>query len=104
MQKLIFKKILIVYGLSRLAGIDLNLGENIFDLMRQAALKKKPAMFVTALGIRANKIEVIYENGKVKFKPKEWIDKKTWREINDILRIQDFKWFGDSKESCWIRI
>jgi transposase-like protein len=33
----------------------------------------------------------------VKIKPKEWIDKKTWHEINDILRVQDFKWFGDGK-------
>jgi hypothetical protein len=24
----------------------------------------------------------------MKIKPKEWIDKKTWRKINDILRIQ----------------
>ncbi len=89
---------------AEVAGINLNLGENrVEDLMRQAALKKKPEMFVTALGIRANKIEIIHDNGSVKIKPKEWIDKKTWREINDILRIQDFKWFGDGKESCWIK-
>jgi transposase-like protein len=89
---------------AEVAGINLNLGENrVEDLMRQAALKKKPEMFVTALGIRANKIDVIHENASVKIKPKEWIDKKTWREINDILRIQDFKWFGDGKESCWTR-
>jgi hypothetical protein len=82
----------------------LNLGVNrIEDLMRQAALKKKPEMYVTALGIRANKIDVIHENGSVKIKPKEWIDKETWREINDILRIYDFKWFGHGMESCWIK-
>ena len=33
----------------------------------------------------------------VKIKPKEWIDKKTWREINDILKIQDFKWLGSRR-------
>jgi Integrase core domain len=89
---------------AEVAGINLNLGENkVEDLMRQAAMKKKPEMFVTALGIRANKIVVLYDNGSVKIKPKEWIDKKTWREINDVLRIQDFKWFGDGKESCWIK-
>lgn len=87
-----------------MAGINLNLGENrVEDLMRQAAMKKKPEMYVTALGIRANKIDVIHDNGSVKIKSKEWIDKKTWREINDILKAQDFKWFGDGKESCWIK-
>jgi hypothetical protein len=69
--------------------------------MRQAAKKKKPCLL--PLWAFANKIDVIHDNGSVKIKPKEWIDKKTWREINDILRIQDFKWFGDGKESCWIK-
>ncbi len=90
---------------AEVAGINLNLGENrVEDLMRQAASKKIPETFVTALGIRANKIYVIDDNGSIKIKPKEWIDRKTWREINDILKIQDFKWFGDGKESCWIKI
>lgn len=89
---------------AEVAGINLNLGENrVEDLMRQAALKKKPEMYVKALGIRANKIQIIHENDNVKIKPKEWLDKKNWREINDILRVQDFKWFGDGKESCWIK-
>ena len=82
----------------------MNLGENrVEDLMRQAAMKQKPEMYVRALGIRANKIDIIHENGSVKIRPKEWLDKKNWREINDILRIQDFKWFGDGMESCWIK-
>jgi hypothetical protein len=59
--------------------------------MRQVAMEKKPEMFVTALGIRANKLEVIHENGSVKVKPKQWLNKKAWHEINDILRIHEFK-------------
>jgi hypothetical protein len=36
---------------AEVAGINLNLGENrVEDLMRQAALKKKPEMFVNSLG------------------------------------------------------
>jgi hypothetical protein len=50
-----------------------------------------------------NKIDVIHEKGSMKIKPKEWIDKKAWREISAILRIQDFMWFGGGKESCWSR-
>jgi hypothetical protein len=58
---------------TEVAGLNLNLGENrVEDFMRQATLKKKPEMFVTALGIRANKIEIIHDNGSVKIKPKEW--------------------------------
>ena len=73
--------------------------------MRQAAATRKEPkeMFVTALGIRANKIDIIHNNGSIKVKPKQWLDKKTWREINDILRVQDFIWFGDGKESCLIK-
>jgi hypothetical protein len=38
---------------AEVAGINLNLGENkIEDLMGQAAIKKKPEIFVNALGIR----------------------------------------------------
>jgi hypothetical protein len=58
---------------TKVAGFNLNLGENrVEDFMRQSALKKKPEMFVTALGIRANKIEIFHDNGRVKIKPKEW--------------------------------
>ena len=70
-----------------------------FDGGYVPAINKKPEMFATELGIRVNKIEIIHDNGSVKIKPKQWLDKKTWREINDILRIQDSKWFADGKEN-----
>lgn len=100
-------------------GLDnANAGQEMLDAMRfyydfirphQALKGHTPAEVAginlnPALGIRANKIEIIHDNCSVKIKPKEWIDKKTWREINDILRVQDFKWFGDGKESCWFRM
>lgn len=92
---------------AEVAGINLDLGENkVENLMRQAAIKRrgdKREMFVRALGIRANKVEVLRDNGSVRVKPREWMDKKNWREIHDILRVQDFKWFGNGKESCWIK-
>jgi hypothetical protein len=47
------------------------------------------------------KIKVIDDNGSIKVE--EWLDKKTWREIIDILSIQDFNWYGNGKESCWIK-
>lgn len=49
-------------------------------------------MYGAALGIRGIKIHVTYENRIIKIKQIECIDKKARREINDILRIQDFYW------------
>jgi putative transposase len=92
---------------AEIAGINLNLGENkVENLMRQAAINVKEdnrEMFVRALGIRANKVEVIHDNESIKIRPRQWMDKKNWREIHDILRIQNFKWFGNGKESCWTK-
>lgn len=90
------------------AGINLNLGENkVEDLMRQAAINQgnaKTEKFVSSLGIRATKVQVLHENGTTSVKPRQWLDKKTWREINDILRVQEFYWQADGKDSCWIRL
>jgi hypothetical protein len=33
-----------------------------------------------------------------------WIEKQTWREINDILRLNGFSWEYDGKDSCWIKL
>jgi putative transposase len=90
------------------AGINLNLGENkVETLMRQAAIHTKEAQAeplpFKGLGIRIHKVQVLYENDCVEVKPKGWLDKKTWREINDILRVQGYGWFADGKDSCWIR-
>lgn len=90
------------------AGINLNLGENkVEDLMRQAAINQgnaKTEKFVSSLGIRATKVQVLHENGTTSVKPRQWLDKKTWREINEILRVQEFYWQADGKDSCWIRL
>jgi len=88
------------------AGINLNLGENkVESLMRQAAVYTKdiqePA--VKALGIRANKVQILNESDCIKVKPKGWMEKKEWREIHDILRVQGFNWLASGKDSCWIR-
>jgi len=34
----------------------------------------------------------------------DWIEKRTWREINDILRLSRFCWLKNGKEGCWIRL
>lgn len=90
------------------AGINLNLsGNKVESLMRQAAIHAKDAVvvepFVKGLGIRMQKLTIINEKDCLKIKPKGWIDKKDWREINDILRVQGFNWLSHGKDSCWIK-
>jgi hypothetical protein len=86
----------------------LNLGENkVESLMRQAAVYGKEVQqepIVKGLGIRANKVQVLNESDCVKIKPKGWLDKKDWREIHDILRVQGFNWLANGKDSCWIKM
>jgi hypothetical protein len=33
-----------------------------------------------------------------------WLDKQVWKEINDILRVHQFDWLSNGKDSCWIRM
>ena len=33
-----------------------------------------------------------------------WLDKQVWKEINDILRVHQFAWLSNGKDSCWIRM
>ncbi|HEV8404574.1 MAG TPA: hypothetical protein VGQ13_01580 [Nitrososphaera sp.] len=90
------------------AGINLNLGENkVESLMRQGAMHQKETKIepvAKGLGIRINKLIILNEKDCIKLKPKEWLDLKAWREINDILRAQGFSWLGNGKDSCWIRM
>lgn len=30
-------------------------------------------------------------------------DKSIWREINDILRLSEFSWLSNGRESCWLK-
>jgi putative transposase len=90
------------------AGINLNLGENkVESLMRQAATHNKEAIvepFVKGLGIRLQKLLIINVKDCIKIVPKLWLDKRDWREIHDILRVQGFNWLANGRDSCWIRM
>jgi hypothetical protein len=91
----------------KLLELTLNLGEKRIErLMRQAAVHAREVQEPTAkvLGIRANKVEIMNETDCIKIKPITWLDKKDWREIHDILRVQGFNWLANGKDSCWIRM
>ena len=62
----------------------------------------KPKNFAIQLGKRIDKVNVVIKNDHIKVYPKGWLEKQTWREINDILRFNGFSWFSDDRHSCWI--
>ena len=47
-------------------------------------------------------MQVVNESDCINVRPKNWMDKKDWREIHDILRVKGFNWLADGKDSCWI--
>ncbi len=84
------------------ANIDLNLGDDKYmDLIKQAGRKPN---FVNNLGKRIKKVTIVNEGDSIKVSPKGWIDKSIWREINDILRLHQFNWLSNDKDSCWLKL
>ena len=84
------------------AGIDLNLGKDKYlDLIKQSATKPN---FVNNLGKRVKKVSIANEGDSIKVTPKGWIDKAVWREINDILKLHEFSWLSNGKDSCWMKL
>jgi hypothetical protein len=47
---------------------------------------------------------IINEKDCIKVMLKGWLDKQVWKEINDILRVHQFAWLSNGKDSCWIRM
>lgn len=92
---------------AEVAKIELGLGENkLRDLIKQSAIAKdlKPEeKFKAALGKRLEKVEVIDENDCIKVKPKTWLGKEQWKEINNILRTFDFAWLSNGRDSLWLK-
>ena len=84
------------------AKIDLGLGaDKYLDLIKQAGTKPN---FVNNLGKRIKKVIIVNEGDSIKITPKTWIDKHIWREINDILRLHEFSWLSNGKDSCWLKM
>jgi len=80
----------------------LNLGEDkIKELISQSTIPKN---FATQLGKRIKKVSISNEGDYIKVIPNGWIDKKIWREINDILRLSGFSWLSNGKDSCWMKL
>jgi len=84
------------------ANIELNLGtDKYLDLIKQAGSKPN---FVNNLGKRIKKVSIVNEGDSIKVTPTGWIDKHIWREINDILKLHEFGWLSNGKDSCWLKL
>lgn len=90
------------------AKIDLNLNpqNRLKDLIAKSAEQKEIAegKFAIHLVKRVQYVEIVNEKDCVKVKPKGWMDKQLWKEINDILRVHQFAWLSNGKDSCWIKM
>jgi len=86
------------------AGLYENLGpDRLAGLIRLAEEHKRSG--IRRLGPkRLEHVEVSYEGDSVRVSPRGWIDRKVWREINDILRLDGFGWITNSKDSCWMKM
>jgi hypothetical protein len=49
-------------------------------------------------------IEIKREADCISIKPRGWLPKPVWREINDILFVNGFSWLENGKESQWIKL
>lgn len=94
------------------AGINLKLGDNKMKslitrsaqtIKEQTKIEKEYAL-EPQLGKRINHIEIKHEAGCISIKPRGWLPKPIWREINDILFLNDFSWLENGKESQWIKL
>jgi len=60
--------------------------------------------FAIQLRWRIEQVKIVNEGDCIRVIPKGWIEKNTWREINDILRLNRFCWLKNGKDGCWIRL
>jgi len=85
------------------SGIDLELGhDKIKDLTTKSVESK--GNFATQLGKRIEKVNIVNERDSIKVTCKGWMEKQTWREINDILKLSGFNWLSNGKDSCWLKL
>jgi hypothetical protein len=61
--------------------------------------------FIFELGNTANKVEILRKDNSIEIKPKGWLGKRNWREINEVLLRNGFEWLSSGEgSSCWIKI
>jgi hypothetical protein len=69
------------------------------DLIAKSAQRKEvqEGKFAVHLGKRVQYVDIENEKDCIKVKPKGWLDKQVWKEINDILRVHQFAWLSKAR-------
>ena len=84
-------------------GIDLGLGDNkILELIEKSTAPEYK--FARQLRVRIEFVDIKNEYDKIRVVPKQWIEKRIWREINDILRLNQFAWMGSNTGGFWMKL
>lgn len=86
--------------------LKLNPQNRLKDLIVKSAEQKEitEGKFAVHLGKRVQHVNIVNEKDCIKVKPKGWLDKQIWKEINDILRVHQFAWLSNGRDSCWIKM
>ena len=84
---------------SEAAGIDLDLGVDKYRSLIQKASKKDT--FVSGLMKRIKYVNINNNGERIRVTQKGWLDKKVWREINDILSLYGFEWDSNDGRGFW---
>lgn len=86
--------------------LKLNPQNKLKDLIGKSVEQKEIShgKFAIHLGKRVQYVDILNEKDCMKVKPKGWIDKQVWKEINDILRVHLFAWISNGRDSCWIKM
>lgn len=81
----------------------MDLGPDKFRGLIQHVSTEKPS-FAIQLKYRLKLVKVFNDGDCIRIIPREWINKKTWREINDILKLNAFGWISNDKEGYWLKL
>jgi hypothetical protein len=89
------------------AKIDLNLNpqNRLKDLIVKSAAQKEIAegKFSVHLGKRVQHVNIVNEKDCTRSCSRVGSISRYGKEINDILRVHQFAWLSNGKDSCWIR-
>ena len=83
------------------AEIGPDLGADKYRALIQNASTK--STFVTALGKRIEYVNIDSSKDRIRVVQKGWLDKKVWKEINDILSVYGFEWDVNDGRGFWIK-
>ena len=56
---------------------------------------------IKQLGNHHQKLLIMRDEDGISLRPKIWMGKAVWSDINEILSAKGFRWLSNGRESCW---